>query len=100
MGGAFCKKVENRGCFFCKKSGKWEVFFCKKVDLSSTQGASCTVSIYFFILHFTYLGYVRTQRTPLPTGLILAVNFKEVDNKMLGLKFHPLLCLHYNFLLS
>jgi len=27
--------------------------FCKKVDLSSTQGALCTVSV-FFILHFTY----------------------------------------------
>ena len=31
----------------------------KKVDLSSTQGALCTVSV-FFILHFTYLG-LRTQ---------------------------------------
>ena len=40
-------------------------FFCKKVDLSSMQGALCTVSV-FFILHFTYLG-VRTH--PLPTGL-------------------------------
>ena len=29
--------------------------FCKKVDLSSTQGALCTVSV-IFILHFTYLG--------------------------------------------
>jgi len=40
MGG--CKKVENG-------------FFCKKVDLSSMQGALCTVSV-FFILHFTYMG--------------------------------------------
>ena len=58
-GGAFVKKVENR------------VFLNKKVDLSSTQGALCTVSV-FFILHFTYFlggGCVRTQRTPLPTGL-------------------------------
>ena len=31
----------------------WGVF-CKKVVLSSTQGASCAVSL-FFILHFTYL---------------------------------------------
>ena len=53
-GGVFYEKVE-RGCFFVKKSGKWEVFFCKKVDLSSTQGALCTVSV-FFILHFTYSG--------------------------------------------
>jgi len=31
--------------------------FCKKVDLSLTQGALCTVSV-FFVLHFTctYLG--------------------------------------------
>jgi len=42
MGG--CKKLENG----------W-VFFCKKVDLSSTQGALCRVSV-FFILHFTYFG--------------------------------------------
>jgi len=42
---------------------------CKKVDLSSTQGALCTVSV-FFILHFTYLG-VRTHPThPLLTGLV------------------------------
>jgi len=27
---------------------------CKKANLSSTQGALCTVSV-FFILHFTYL---------------------------------------------
>ena len=47
---------------------KWEVFFVKKwkmggvfckVDLSSTQVALCTVSV-FFILHFNYLG-VRTH---------------------------------------
>ena len=55
-GGAFCKNVENgRGCFFVK------------VDLSSAQGALCTVSV-FFILHFTNLG-VRTHPThPLPTA--------------------------------
>ena len=41
------------------------VFFCKIVDLSSTQGALCTASV-FFILNFTYLGggCVRIQRTP------------------------------------
>jgi len=44
---------------------KWKMgVFCKKVDLSSTQGALCTVSV-FFILHFTYLG-VRTHSTPPP----------------------------------
>jgi len=55
-GGVFCKKLENGG-------------FVKKVNLSSTQGALCTVSV-FFILHFTYLGVcIGTQRTPLPTRL-------------------------------
>jgi len=40
------------------------VCFCKKVDLSPTQGALCTVSV-FFIAHFTYFGgFVSTQRTP------------------------------------
>jgi len=64
--GRFCKKSGKWGCFV-KKSGKWGVF-CKKVDLSSTQGALCTVSV-FFTLHFTYSG-VRTHPThPLPTGL-------------------------------
>jgi len=56
--GVFLKKVENVGCCFGKKVENG-VFFCKKVDLSSTQGALCTVSV-FFILHFIYLG-VRTQ---------------------------------------
>jgi len=43
---------------------KWGCFFVKKVDLSSTQGGLCTVSV-FFILHFIHLGgCVRTQRTP------------------------------------
>ena len=32
--GGGCKKVEN-------------VFFCKKVDLSSTRGTLCTVSVFF-----------------------------------------------------
>jgi len=40
------------------------VFFCKKVELSSTQGALCTVSV-FFISHFTYLG-VRMHPAPPP----------------------------------
>jgi len=53
-----------------KKVKKWGG--CKKVDLSSTQGALCTVSV-FFILHFTYLGggCVRTQRTPPAYGPVL-----------------------------
>jgi len=57
------------GCFFVKKAENGDVF-CKKVDLSSQQGALCTVSI-FFILCFAYLGGAYcTQRTPLPTGFI------------------------------
>ena len=49
--------------------------FCKKMDLSSTQGALCTVSV-FFILHFTHWGGVRTQPThppaygPEPAGAV------------------------------
>jgi len=56
------------GVFFVKKVENG--FFCKKVDLFSTQGALCTLSV-FFILHFiTYLR-VRTYPThPLPTGLL------------------------------
>jgi len=60
MGGCFWKKSGKWGVF-CNKVENGEVFFVKKVDLSSTQGALCTVSI-FFILHFTYLG-VRTHPT-------------------------------------
>jgi len=44
---------------------QWKMGGYKKVDLSSMQGASCTVLV-FIILHFTYLG-VHTH--PLPTGL-------------------------------
>jgi len=45
-------------------------FFVKKVDLSSMQGALCTVSV-FFILHFTNLGGAYAPNAPLPTGLRL-----------------------------
>jgi len=40
------------GVFFIKKSGNGGCF-CKKVDLSTTHGALCTVSV-FFILHLLY----------------------------------------------
>jgi len=54
----FVKKMEIGGVFFVKKSGKWGVFFCKiKVDLSSTQDALFTVSLFFkFYIYFAYLG--------------------------------------------
>jgi len=55
MGRCFCKKVGNGGC----KKVENRVF-CINVDLSSMQGALCTVSV-FFILHFTSLGGVRTH---------------------------------------
>jgi len=45
---------------------KSKSFFGKKVDLSSTQGGLCTVSV-FFILPFYLFGrgrFVRTQCTP------------------------------------
>jgi len=64
--------------FFVKKSGKWGVF-CKKVEnlecffvkSGPFLNAGCIMySISIFILHFTYFGgVVRTQRTPLPSGL-------------------------------
>jgi len=56
--GVFFVKNGNRGVFFCKKSGKWGVFFCRiKVDLSSTQDALFTVSLFFkFYIYFAYLG--------------------------------------------
>jgi len=54
MGDVFVK-VENGG----------GVFFCKKADLSSTQGALCSVSVLF--LHFMH--------PPLPTGLYVHLYF-------------------------
>ena len=48
------------------KSGKWGVFFvkkckmggvfCKKVDLSSMQGALCTVSVFLFYILLIWVG--------------------------------------------
>jgi len=46
-------KVDNGGVFF----------FVKKVDLSSTQGALCIVSV-FFISHFTYWGCTHPTHPP------------------------------------
>ena len=56
------------------------VFFVKKVDLSSTQGALRTESVFFY---FTFYlcggGCVRTRRT-LPTGLTMQQHNKSIDN--------------------
>jgi len=65
---------------------KWGwVFFCKKVDLSSTQGALCTVSV-FFILHFTYLGF---QRTPAYGPARVAMRMHKADTSYLGKWIRP-----------
>jgi len=69
---------------------KWLcVFFVKKVDLSSTQGALCTVSV-FLILHFTYLGGAYAPNAPpaytgLPTCAKFA-GFVELGLYMISLK--------------
>ena len=49
MGGVFVKQ--------------WKMGGYKKVDLSSMQGASCTVLV-FTILHFTYLGGAYAPNAP------------------------------------
>jgi len=48
MGMFFVKKVENGGCFVKKVENGF--FVKKRVDLSSMQGALCTVSVFFYIL--------------------------------------------------
>ena len=64
--GCFVKKVENGGG-------------CKKVDLSSTQGALCTVSV--FLVYILLIGgggaYAPNAPPPLPTGLLLLVTSPE-----------------------
>jgi len=68
------KKVENGGGVFVKK-----------VDLSSTQGALCTVSV-FFLFYILLIWGVRTHPTPLPTGLcrpiptgVFTLEVRELD---------------------
>jgi len=70
----FVKKVENGGGVFVKK-----------VDLSSTQGALCTVSVFFYFTFYLF-GGVRTHPTPLPTGLcrpiptgVFTLEVRELD---------------------
>jgi len=65
-GEVFCKKKWKMGVFFSLKKVENEGCFCKiNVDLSSTQGALCTVSV-LFILHFTYLGVHMHPTHPPP----------------------------------
>jgi len=56
----------------CKK-GKMGVFFVKKVDLSSTQGALCTVSVFLFYILLIW-GVRR------PTGLLVPVRSAVKSN--------------------
>ena len=44
------------GVFFVKKWKMGGVFFVKKVDLSSTQGALCTVSVFFYFTFYLFGG--------------------------------------------
>jgi len=60
-----------RPTIYCRPVGRkwnWGCFSCKKVDLSSTQGALCTVSIFLF--YILLIWGVRTHPMhPLPAGL-------------------------------
>jgi len=71
MGSVFCKKVRNGGCFVKKVENGGGG--CKKVDLSSTQGALCIVSVFFlFYILLNWGGGGGTHPAhPLPTGLSL-----------------------------
>jgi len=68
MGVFFCKKWKM--VFFVKK---WKMgFFCKKSGPFLNAGCIIySISIFYLILSYILLiwGCIRTQRTPLPTGL-------------------------------
>jgi len=53
---------------FVVKKWKMGVFFCKKVHLSSTQGALCTVSVFFLFLHFTFYLFGAGGAAPPASG--------------------------------
>jgi len=44
--------------------------FCKKVDLSSTQGALCTVSVFSFYILLIWGGAYAPNAPPVSTGLL------------------------------
>jgi len=53
-----------------KKVKKWKgggVFFCKKVDLSSTQGALCTVSVFLYFTFYLFGGAYAPNASGLKT---------------------------------
>jgi len=62
-GGVFCKKVGNGG----------GVFFVKKVDLSSTQVALCTVSVFYYFTFYLFGGAYARNAPPVLTGLIIII---------------------------
>jgi len=62
---------------------------CKKVDLSSTQGALCTVSVYF-VLHFTYLGGAYAPNAPPAYGHEIVRLF--VQKRLSGVPANIILC--------
>jgi len=86
----FCKKVENGGCSFVKKVENGGVFFVKKVDLSSTQGALCTVSVFFILLIW---GVRRYPTHPLPMGLVFINNHVSRQITAVG-RVHLSVCFH------
>jgi len=61
-GGVFVEKKWKMGVFFVKKVENG--VFCKKVNLSPTQGALCTVSVFLF--YILLIWGVRTHPTNLP----------------------------------
>ena len=50
------------GCFV--KKWKMGGVFCKKVDLSSTQGALCTVSVFFYFTFYLFGGGYAPNAPP------------------------------------
>jgi len=77
MGG--CKKVENGGCFV------------KKVDLSSTQGALRTVSV-FFLFYILLIWRVRTHPTHPPCLRAWKQYMKRQSTRQQLVKAYPFSC--------
>ena len=60
----FFVKKWKMGMFFRKKVENWGCFFVKKVDLSSTQGALCTVSVFFIYILLIWRGAYAPNAPP------------------------------------
>ena len=72
---------------------KWKMgvfFFVKKVDLSSTQGALCTVSVFFILVIW---GVRRYPTHPLPMGLVFINNHVSRQITAVG-RVHLSVCFH------